>query len=141
MIYACLVSCLMQASTKNGSTPTTDRYIGLRYNRPANVRSCLNSSTINPLIKLNVQPHVITHKISPANQPINHPAQNNTFLTKSDYITQPHPSIPPNQPRNWSNQTPTPSDKLVGPCSSSDDKMPFFIVLILVHSLLSFAPK
>ena len=100
-----------------------------------------NPSTTNPHIKQNAQPHGNTTKISHSNHLTNHPSQNNQFSAKSDYITQPYPSIPPNKPRNWSNQTHTPSDKLVGPFVLTNGKNEFFIVLVLVHSLRSFAPK
>ena len=100
-----------------------------------------NPSITNPQIKQNAQPHGNTTKISYSNHLTNHPSQNNQFSTKSDYITQPHPSILPNKLRNWSNQTTAPSDKLVGPLTLTDEKNEILIVLILVHSLRSFAPK
>ena len=80
-----------------------------------------NPSTTNPHIKQNAQPHGNTTKISHSNHLTNHPSQNNQFSTKSDYITQPHPSILPNKSRNWSNLTYAPSDKLVEPLTLTDE--------------------
>ena len=100
-----------------------------------------NPSTTKRHIKQNAQPHGNTTKISHSNHLTNHPSQNNQFSTKSDYITQPHPSILPNKSRNWSNRTYAPSDKLVGSLLLTDGKNDFLTVLILVHSLLSFAHK